>query len=39
MRFWDSSAIIPLCLREANTDIMKRLAIFEQNDPQIFSGF
>lgn len=25
MRFWDSSAIVPLCLREANTDIMKSL--------------
>lgn len=25
MRFWDSSAIIPLCLREANTSIMKSL--------------
>jgi len=25
MKFWDSSAIIPLCLREANTDMMKSL--------------
>ena len=25
MRFWDSSAIVPLCLREANTGIMKSL--------------
>jgi uncharacterized protein len=25
MRFWDSSAIIPLCLREANTSTMKNL--------------
>jgi hypothetical protein len=25
MRFWDSSAIIPLCLRESNTGIMKSL--------------
>jgi uncharacterized protein len=25
MKFWDSSAIVPLCLREANTGIMKSL--------------
>ena len=25
MRFWDSSAIVPLCLRESNTAIMKSL--------------
>jgi hypothetical protein len=25
MRFWDSSAIVPLCLRESNTGIMKSL--------------
>jgi len=25
MRFWDSSAIVPLCLREANTGLMKSL--------------
>jgi hypothetical protein len=23
MRYWDSSAVIPLCLREANTSLMK----------------
>ena len=25
MRFWDSSAIVPLCLRESNTGMMKSL--------------
>ena len=25
MRFWDSSAIIPLCLKEASSEIVKRL--------------
>ena len=31
MRFWDSSAIIPLCLREANSDIMKRLLTTDED--------
>ena len=31
MRFWDSSAIIPLCLREANTDIAKSLLTADED--------
>jgi hypothetical protein len=32
MKFWDSSAIIPLCLKEANSEILRRIA---DNDQEI----
>ena len=32
MKFWDSSAIIPLCLKEANSEIIRRIA---ENDQDI----
>lgn len=32
MKFWDSSAIIPLCLKEAASEILRRIA---ENDQEI----
>ena len=32
MKFWDSSAIIPLCLKEATSEILRRIA---ENDQEI----